>query len=321
MCKNKSSFGTKWLSAFYSMILKLVSYNIHFIFVLDGKIPPAEKAHEKETRVLTRQKNQSRIECIMEEWYSLQSYMEQETLQEIRCDYLLQTFPNLYKYLEKKNCIVLSHDATEDDKTTVIKKEDIIRFICKLEKNQVPIRKEDYQKLIEMFEVLNVNYIVAEDWQEAEALCVQLCNEGVCDGVMTEDTDVMAYLCQNFYFNINFRDDTISHLNCQDILQELDFSEKSFVDLLILFGTDYNSNLKSIGPIKAFQLIKEHLCIENISKVIENLESQLPYKRVRELFNYDRFPLKIKSIHTNDLLKINCIESKRYCFYNNIQAL
>ena len=247
--------------------------------------------------------------------------MEQETLQEIRCDYLLQTFPNLYKYLEKKNCIVLSHDATEDDKTTVIKKEDIIRFICKLEKNQVPIRKEDYQKLIEMFEVLNVNYIVAEDWQEAEALCVQLCNEGVCDGVMTEDTDVMAYLCQNFYFNINFRDDTISHLNCQDILQELDFSEKSFVDLLILFGTDYNSNLKSIGPIKAFQLIKEHLCIENISKVIENLESQLPYKRVRELFNYDRFPLKIKSIHTNDLLKINCIESKRYCFYNNIQAL
>ena len=66
MCKNKSSFGTKWLSAFYSMILKLVSYNIHFIFVLDGKIPPAEKAHEKETRVLTRQKNQSRIECIME---------------------------------------------------------------------------------------------------------------------------------------------------------------------------------------------------------------------------------------------------------------
>ena len=327
MCKNKSSFGTKWLSAFYTMILKLISYNIHFIFVFDGKIPPIEKQAEKETRVITRQKNQSRIELIMDEWYKLQSYMEKEHLQEIDCNHLLQYYSNLYKYLEKKIHITGSNPK-ESKSTDVInqepiniQKDDIVRFICKLQKNLVPIRREDYDKLIEMFQVLNINYIVAEDWQEAEALCVQLCNEGICDGVMTEDTDVMAYLCKDFYFNINFRNDTVSHLNCKTMLENLNFSEQSFVDLLILFGTDYNNNLKSIGPVKAFQLIQEHSSIENISKVLKNVESEIPYKRIRELFNYDRFPLKISSIHTNDCLKIDCIESKRYCFYNNIQSL
>ena len=355
MCKNKSSFGTKWLSAFYTMILKLISYNIHFIFVFDGKLPPIEKQLEKETRTITRQKNQSRIELIMEEWYTLQSYMEKENLQEIESDHLLQYYTNLYKYLEKKIDLVdkkkvMEKRSVEEDKederdegkqttnktivgseteiqeqddikSIIIKKDTIVRFICKLQKNLVPIQREDYDKLIEMFQVLNVNYIVADDWQEAEALCVQLCNEGICDGVFTEDTDVMAYLCKDFYFNINFRNDTISHLNCKTMLEHLNFSEKSFVDLLILFGTDYNSNLKSIGPVKAFNLIKEHSSIENISKVVKNVEFEIPYTRIRELFNYDRFPLRIHSIHTNDLLKIDCIESKRYCFYNNIQAL
>ena len=219
------------------------------------------------------------------------------------------SYPNLHKYLDKKL------------NTQTIEKNDLIRFVAKLQKNLVPIKTEDYDKLIEMFEVLNINYIVAEDWQEAESLCVQLCNEGICDGVMTEDTDVMAYLCKNFYFNINLRNDTITHLNVDQILESLQLSEKSFVDLLIMFGTDYNPNLKSIGPVKAFQLIKQYSSLENISNVVDNLESQIPYNRVRQLFNYNRFPLKINSIHTNDCLKINCIESKRYCFYNNIQCL
>ena len=177
MCKNKSSFGTKWLSAFYTMILKLISYNIHFIFVFDGKIPPIEKQLEKETRTITRQKNQSRIELIMEEWYTLQSYMEKENLQEIESDHLLQNYTNLYKYLAKKIDLVdkkkvimekkVVDDGDEGKQTTsktivgfenetqeqditsiIIKKDTIVRFICKLQKNLVPIQREDYDKLI-----------------------------------------------------------------------------------------------------------------------------------------------------------------------------
>ena len=115
MCKNKSSFGTKWLSAFYTMILKLISYNIHFIFVFDGKIPPIEKQLEKETRTITRQKNQSRIELIMEEWYALQSYMEKENLQEIESNHLLQHYSNLYKYLEKKIDLVGNRTSVKEE--------------------------------------------------------------------------------------------------------------------------------------------------------------------------------------------------------------
>ena len=80
------------------MILKLISFNIHFIFVLDGKIPPIEKSLEKEMRVLTRQKTKTRIESILDEWFSLQAHMEKHQLQTIEsiifC-YLIQIYINI----------------------------------------------------------------------------------------------------------------------------------------------------------------------------------------------------------------------------------
>ena len=78
MCKNKSSYGNKWLSAFYSMIVKLVNYNINFIFVLDSKVAPVEKSLEKEARGITRKKNKERIEKILSEWYQLDSHLKLE---------------------------------------------------------------------------------------------------------------------------------------------------------------------------------------------------------------------------------------------------
>ena len=188
-----------------------------------------------------------------------------------------------------------------------------------MQKNLVPIKAEDYDELIAMFNILNVNYIIADERQEAESLACLLVKKGICDGVMSEDTDCLAFRVKEFYFNINLKDNKLSRLDISDLLSEVNLKDEEWLDLMILFGTDFNHNLTKIGPSKAFDLVKQYKSLENISSMI-NTES-INYNRIRELFNCENFTLKIDSIHSNDKLKLHDIDTKRYLFYHNIHLL
>lgn len=72
--------------------------------------------------------------------------------------------------------------------------------------------------------------------------------------------------------------------------------QDKFIDLCILCGCDYTTNIPGIGPVRAFKLIDECGTIENVIKKIER-ENEDPkkkkkytipetfyYKEARELF-------------------------------------
>ena len=73
-------------------------------------------------------------------------------------------------------------------------------------------------------------------------------------------------------------------------------THEKFIDLCILCGCDYTTNIQGVGPVKAFKFMHEEGMIENVLKRIEQYNDNpnkktkyyIPdtfyYKEARELF-------------------------------------
>ena len=306
ICKFHSSLGNRWLSGFYSMIKTFSNLNVKMIFVFDGKNPPIEKTRERETRVINRKKNKTRISSIIDEWFEVENNIDINTdiiekMEEIK------EKPFLYEYLRKMK-------VDED----YIEKKAVVKSINKLMKNLVPIKEEDFILLKELLSLLNLTYFESEDNQEAEGLCSLLVMEGLADACLSEDTDVIAYGCPKFLFGIDFKNQTIQCLVLEEILTSLEFTYDQLKDLCIMMGTDYNSNLKLIGPIKSFDLISKY---KSLDKIADNIDtSELNYPRGRLLFDCKRFNVPSFEI-LSEPIDFTSLDLQKFLFYNNVNQL
>jgi 5'-3' exonuclease len=70
-----------------------------------------------------------------------------------------------------------------------------------------------------------------------------------------------------------------------EVLKELDFNEEEMLDFCIMCGTDYNKNIKGVGPVKSYNLIKKYKNLDVIEKTEKINISSLNYKIVRNLFS------------------------------------
>jgi flap endonuclease-1 len=118
---------------------------------------------------------------------------------------------------------------------------------------------------------------------EAEAYSSYLSIHNKVDAVLSEDTDVLAYGSPIFLTKIDTLNDTVVYINYQKMLNELDMTNEMFLDLCIMLGCDYNSNIPKVGPEKSFSLIKKYKNIDNIDEIKNNIEI-LNHIRVRKLF-------------------------------------
>lgn len=310
MCKFKSSLGNKWLSGFLTMINKLIENNIQFIFIFDGKAPD-EKSKERENRCIMRDRNRTRIQNILEDWYCFVKE-KMDSNKENYCLDDFENYDNLYEYISKK---------MKDSNT--ITSDELYLYMNKLSKNLVPISPKDYELLREMLNMLKVQFIISPDNQEAESLCVLLTNHGIVDATLTEDTDAMAYGVRKMLFNVDFRKESVEVLKLNDVLENLDISYSQLKDWCIMCGTDYNKNVAMIGPSKAFDLIKKYETIERIQDEGKKDMTILNYTITRKLFDCERFvdKLDIQEVKTNHDIRLGELETKKFLFYHNIQIL
>lgn len=97
---------------------------------------------------------------------------------------------------------------------------------------------------------------------EAEALCAKLNMEGIVDGVITNDSDVLLYGAKKVFRNFHKEKDHIE--NClidiytiEDIEHDLGLNQRSLIAMGLLIGCDYDKRgVENIGPKKALQLMK-----------------------------------------------------------------
>ena len=187
--------------------------------------------------------------------------------------------------------------------TKQIHLEDIEQEVERIKKQSVKLTNDDFLLSKKVFDLLGVPYFQAP--MEAETTCSDLCKRGKVDFAITEDSDVFAYGCKFVFTKINTSTDTCVCIKYDDILEALEFTPEQFLDFCIMCGTDYNKNMKNIGPEKSFKLLKQFHSIEGIEKSGMDV-SILKYKRVRELFtNYEIFDKEIPHCSPPEFLKLN----------------
>ncbi|KIO29521.1 hypothetical protein M407DRAFT_227672, partial [Tulasnella calospora MUT 4182] len=120
---------------------------------------------------------------------------------------------------------------------------------------------------------------------EAEGVAASLCINGLADFVASEDTDVLVYGA-TMLRNITTRDEPLIRISGEDVRNALNLTPKSYIDLALLFGSDFTERLRGLGPIRATKLIQTFGSIEEILRSERSKEGKgrryLPEPRLSE---------------------------------------
>ena len=142
--------------------------------------------------------------------------------------------------------------------------------------------------------------------EEADPLCAALVMEGRAFASFSEDKDHMCHGCPRLL--TEFKKGKGKLFMLSNILETLDLSFSSFIDMCIMMGSDYGDKIRLVGPMKSYNYIKEWNKLENANIDV----SILNYERIREIF-------KIK--HSTELIDfeksskdLNACDPQTDCF-------
>ena len=288
MCKFKAICGDTWLTQFIKLVSSLRRNEIHCVFIYDSSAP-ADKDAERAERSAQKEKLEERV-AILED--ALEHYhLTNEVL------------PVLVELNKKKSTRLLGSRTGLDMKV-------IEEDIQKMKKQILHITPEEYALTKQLFDILKVPYYQAP--MEAETMCSDLCRRGIVNAVLSEDTDVLAYGAPTFLSKIDTNRDTCIQIDYNEMLEALELSAESFLDLCIMCGTDYNKNIPKVGPENAYKHIKKH---DNIDAIAQNTNldtSILRHVRVRELFtDYEKPDVKVDYCGAPDFKKLEDFVKKQ----------
>lgn len=147
--------------------------------------------------------------------------------------------------------------------------------------------KSDEIKLLQS-RLIDYGFPVIIAQNDAEQLCSMLALEHKVEAVFSADMDTLTYGCPLIVTEIDKYSGNgtilLSCIELEKILKGFDMDYKSFVDLCIMCGCDYNENIPKIGCKRAFSLIEQFGSIENLPKQYDT--NILNYERCREIFSY-----------------------------------
>jgi len=299
----KISRGEMWLLSFFNLISCLRKNNVHCVFLYDNGCPPEKAlAHEKRSK-----SKSSSFLRISDQEKSLQNYCDSgqidDVLIKLNKDSNKGTLPGLLNP-ERENIINVNACKME---------------IGRKKSQQVVITEEDCLLTKQLFDILKVPWFDAV--LEAETSCADLCIREHVVAVISEDTDVLAYGTPIQLSKFDTMTGNCIRVCHQDVLEGLEFSQDSFLDMCIMCGTDYNDNIPGVGMIGAHQNIKQYKSIENIKEQTSLDITNLNHTRSRELFKkYKNLEVEIPYCGNPDFEKLQEF-SKKHKLNLNIRKI
>ena len=193
----------------------------------------------------------------------------------------------------------LSLNSQEISKKNVFNQDDINmlnQYILNIKKQMVYIGDKDTEHLKNLIDILGIPYVVAPE--EAEAYCCSMLKQGIGSAVISCDTDCFTHGAKQVVLTFDVQNGNITYIDLEELLEELELSHSSFIDFSILIGCDYNkkNKLPKVGPVKALELIKKYISIDNIQGYDI---SMLNHVDIRKLFNPTY--KKIKKVLNKDI--------------------
>lgn len=172
------------------------------------------------------------------------------------------------------------------------------------ENGQTPVVLDELRK-----ELINYNRVTYEDVEmfktvihgigipcvqangDGEQVCSMLCLEGRVAGVFSTDMDNLAYGCplllrgfsdKQSYDSYGNKVPAFDCIRMDKILHGMGIPYRVFVDLCIMAGCDFNTNMPGIAAIKSFKLLQDYGSIDNLPR---NFNTDcLKYAMCREIF-------------------------------------
>ena len=219
---------SSWLNNMWSLLNKFLKLNITPVMVFDGK-PPDEKKAVIEERQRKKKVSRDAIEVLKNKLESMDPFSRSPSdLNEIK---------KLYK--------------------------------------SAGLLSAEHFSILKLF-LNGLGLPVLQAKSEAEELCCTLCREGLVSAVYCDDSDCLAHLSPCWIFEKSAKKTYVKERSeyledfefvlLDDVLQELNLTKDTFIDLCIMCGCDYNENVAQIAAGNSYKLLKEH---ENIEKVID----------------------------------------------------
>jgi len=295
LCKFKAVAGDRWLTCFVKLVSCLRKNDIHCVFVYDNGSPP-EKQAEKDERREAQAKTKQKIEAIE---LSLNKYLNENILEQILIDFH-------EKNKKTSPTRLLQKELSEEFNIDVVKNQ-----LNKMKGNIFEVCENDFILTKELFDILDIPYVNAT--LEGEVTCADMCKRGLVDAVLSEDSDCIALGSTVFLSKIDITNETCVEVKIEDVLETLNFTYEQFLDMCIMFGTDFNKNIAKVGPETAFKLMKQWGSIEAVKENTKHDISILNHVRPRELFKeYEQHEIaSIKYCGTPDLeYLISFVEEK-----------
>ena len=151
-------------------------------------------------------------------------------------------------------CIIDSIETFNEDAF-----QELLQYKKRIEKNTIKISKENINKIVELFDLLSIPYIFAQN--EAEYLAVLLNEYNIIDFFLSDDTDPIASGIKHL---IKFNNNMVTYYNLDICHRELNIDKNQLCDMSILFGNDYIKFKHKLTPNEIYDLIHDNYCIENI---------------------------------------------------------
>lgn len=154
----------------------------------------------------------------------------------------------------------------------------------KLYKSSIKPSWQFVSRLMNLFDSLGFTVITCEELNfdngDAEAICAMLSHNDVCRLSYTIDSDYHPYGGDLAILEINGENLMIRSMML--IIDEMGLTFDAFQDLCIMQGTDFNDNIKGIGPVKSWNLLEKYGSVPAIEGVDK---ARLKYDEVKKLFS------------------------------------
>lgn len=122
--------------------------------------------------------------------------------------------------------------------------EENLKLLDDLKKKTKRPNRDDIIIAKELLDACGLQYIQPQG--EADEVCVALVNKNIVYACLSNDTDMFALGCKRIMKNFNIISHNVDFYSLEDIVANLKMDIKSFKQLCVLSGTDYNFTNKNI---------------------------------------------------------------------------
>ena len=262
----KYTFMGNMLQAFTQQLNHFLKNKITPVYLFDGKPTEDKRDLINERKAKYKKKAQNILDLKEQEELLMKSISDLRDCKD-KADNKVEIIEQIQK---------LSHDLT-----------DLTNSIKKKEKGNIRIDFSKVKILKDILTSCGIYYYQCPG--ETDIYVKEFFKNGLIDYVITEDLDFITHRCPKILYGYNYCKGKITLYDSKKIIEELEMSNDSFIDLCILMGCDYSKTVKRLGVKTAWKLIKKHESIEEIishNKKFEFTEA-FEYQKARNMFNLE----------------------------------